>query len=203
MGFTVVGPDHFFGSGHPAPGEDRPPNLGLIESTDGGESWEEVSLAGEADFHVLRYAHDRIYAYNGLSGELMLSDDDGETWTTRRPPAAVIDLAVDPDDPRRIVAATERGLGLTEDDGRRWRGLSREVGLVAWPEAERLFLVDAGGRVHVSADVGESWSKVGELGGQPAALVAESARTLYAALPDGTVLESTDGGASWGVRSSP
>lgn len=100
MGFTVVGPDHFLGSGHPAPGEDRPPNLGLIESTDGGQSWEELSLAGEADFHVLRLAHDRVYAYNVLSGELMLSADGGETWTTRRPPAPLIDLAVDPRDSR-------------------------------------------------------------------------------------------------------
>jgi len=203
MGFTVVGRDHFLGSGHPAPGEDRPANLGLIESTDGGESWEEVSLAGEADFHVLRYAHDRVYAVNALTGLLMLSDDGGESWTERRTPAAVIDLAVDPDDPERIVVSTEGGLRLSEDDGGRWRRLSGEIGLVAWPEPDRLYLIDAKGGVQVSENGGQRWSKVGEIGGQPAALAAENAERLYAALHDGTVVESTDGGGSWGARSSP
>jgi photosystem II stability/assembly factor-like uncharacterized protein len=203
MGFTVVGRDHFLGSGHPAPGEDRPANLGLIESTDGGESWEEVSLAGEADFHVLRYAHDRVYAVNALTGLLMLSDDGGESWTERRSPAAVIDLAVDPDDPERIVASTEGGLGLSEDDGRRWRRLPGEIGLLVWPEPDRLYLIDANGGVQVSQNGGQRWSEVGEIGGQPAALTAENPDRLYAALHDGTVLESTDGGASWEERSSP
>jgi hypothetical protein len=203
MGFTVVGRDHFLGSGHPAPDEDRPANLGLIESTDGGESWKEVSLAGEADFHVLRYAHDRVYAVNALTGLLMVSDDGGESWTDRRPPAAVIDLAVAPDDPERIVASTEDGLGLSEDDGRHWRRLSGVIGLVAWPEANRLYLIDANGGVQVSENGGQRWSKVGEIGGQPAALAAENADRLYAALHDGTVVESTDGGSSWEVRASP
>ena len=39
MGFTVVGPNHFLGSGHPdAAGfrQGKPPRLGLIESTDAG-----------------------------------------------------------------------------------------------------------------------------------------------------------------------
>ncbi|MGH2953334.1 MAG: F510_1955 family glycosylhydrolase [Solirubrobacterales bacterium] len=203
MGFTVVGPDRFLGSGHPAPGEDRPPSLGLIESTDGGQSWEEVSLAGEADFHVLRFAHDRVYAYNVLSGELMLSDDGGESWTTRRPPAATIDLAVDPAGQERIVASTEGGLTLSEDDGRRWRQVRGDVGLLAWPEPDRLYLINATGEVQVSSNEGRTWRRVGNIGGQPGALIAEDAEELYAALGDGTVLGSTDGGASWDVRSSP
>jgi hypothetical protein len=55
MGFTVVGPNRFLGSGHPAT-DDLPPLLGLIESTDAGKTWEHVSLLGEADSHVLRSA---------------------------------------------------------------------------------------------------------------------------------------------------
>jgi hypothetical protein len=55
MGFTIVGPDHFLGSGHPdAKGFQAgdPPLLGLIESRDGGQTWRPISLRGEADFHV-------------------------------------------------------------------------------------------------------------------------------------------------------
>ena len=30
----------------------QPSSLGLIESTDGGKTWQQLSLAGEADFHA-------------------------------------------------------------------------------------------------------------------------------------------------------
>ena len=56
MGFTVVGADHFLGSGHPDQqgfDEGQPPLRGLIESTDGGETWEALALSGEVDFHAL------------------------------------------------------------------------------------------------------------------------------------------------------
>lgn len=42
MGFTVVGPNRFLGSGHPATA-DQPPLLGLIESDDAGKTWEPVT----------------------------------------------------------------------------------------------------------------------------------------------------------------
>ena len=60
MGFAIVDADRFLGSGHPDLREDLPPLLGLIESTDEGRSWEPVSLLGEADFHVLRSAGERV-----------------------------------------------------------------------------------------------------------------------------------------------
>lgn len=203
MGFTVIGPDRFLGSGHPGPGEEGPPSLGLIESRDAGRSWQQVSLAGEADFHVLRSAHNRIYAYNGLTGDLMLSDDGGKSWTSRTPPAAVIDLAVDPRDPGRIIAATEGGLAISEDDGRRWRPIEGDIGLLAWPRPDSLYLVNGSGEVAVSSDRGRTWQSAAEIGGQPAALVSAGGRELYAALADGTVLGSADGGKSWKVRASP
>src|SRR5688572_18674831 len=57
MGFTIIGPDRFLGSGHPdlrdyQSGE-WPGLLGLISSDDGGRVWTSVALKGKADFHVL------------------------------------------------------------------------------------------------------------------------------------------------------
>ena len=51
MGFTVVGPEHFLASGHPGEGQGGPGSVGLIESDDAGETWQELSLSGEADFY--------------------------------------------------------------------------------------------------------------------------------------------------------
>ena len=203
MGFTVVGPDRFLASGHPPPGESAPPHLGLIESSDAGQSWEPVSLQGDADFHVLRFAHERVYAYDGLSGRLMLSDDGGASWTERRPPGSVFDLAVDPSDAERFIAATERGLLETDDDGESWRPLARAVGLLAWPAPRELYLVDANGAASVSHDGGDRWRPRGELGGLPVAFTGAGGGPLYGALEDGSVLESTNGGVSWGLRFEP
>jgi photosystem II stability/assembly factor-like uncharacterized protein len=202
MGFTVAGPDRFLGSGHPGPGQGGPSSLGLIESTDAGQSWKEISLAGRADFHVLRFAHGRVYAYNGLTGTLMLSDDGGEKWEERKPPGQVIDLAVDPSDPDRMIVSTDRGLQLSADYGESWQALEGELGLLAWAENGSLYAIDANGIASVSEGPGERWRQQGSIGGQPAAFAANGEDELFAALGDGTVMASTDGGASWTNRVS-
>jgi hypothetical protein len=79
MGFTIVGPDRLLGSGHPDERDDLPPLLGLIESTDSGETWEPVSLLGEADFHVFRIAGSRVYGYDASNDRLLVSADRGLT----------------------------------------------------------------------------------------------------------------------------
>ena len=75
-------------------------------------------------------------------------------------------------------------------------------GLLAWPTANRLYLVDGQGQVLRSADGGRRWSPAGTIGGQPAAFIAEGG-DLYAALTDGTVKRSADGGVTWSVRATP
>jgi hypothetical protein len=204
MGFSVVGQDRFIGSGHPGPSDtSSPPNLGLIESRDGGKTWKKISLLGEADFHVLRSSRARIYGYDGTQGRLMVSSDGGRQWTQRTPPAAMFDLAVDPRDSDQIVASTERGVFSSADAGKGWRLLRDDIaGLLAWPAADALYMVDGQGAVHRSGDGGRQWRTEGSIGGQPAAFIAHGS-DLYAALTDGTVERSTDGGGGWTVRATP
>ena len=203
MGFSVVGADHFIGSGHPGAGQDLPPNLGLIESRDGGKTWKNVSLLGEADFHVLESSGGTIYGFDGTEGRLMVSTDGGRAWGERTPPAGVFGLAVDPGDASRVVASTEDGLFVSPDEGRGWRPLRPDLagGLLTWPAKDRLYLVDGQGQVFVSSDGGTEWATQGGIGGQPAAFIAHQDE-LYAALADGTVKRSTDGGATWTVRTT-
>jgi hypothetical protein len=204
MGFSVVGPNRFIGSGHPDPSDTGvPPNLGLIESRDGGKTWKNISLLGEADFHVLRSSGDRVYGFNGVEGRLMVSTDGGRRWMKRTPPAAMYDLAIDPRDPDHIVASTQRGIFSSANAGNTWRPLRDDTaGLLAWPAADRLYLVDGQGQVQDSADGGRAWQPTGSIGGQPVAFIAHDAE-LYAALADSTVKRSTDGGATWKLRATP
>jgi photosystem II stability/assembly factor-like uncharacterized protein len=209
IGFTIVDPNRFLGSGHPDLNEAReknlPPLLGLIESTDEGESWQSISLSGEADFHVLRFAGERVYGYDASNDRLLISGDRGRSWEQLAKPGPLVDLAVDPDDVRRIVVASAGGIaeGLFEsrDGGESWTRVGDAVGLLAWPR--RLYLIAGGGQVFASPDGGRRLEHQGEIGGEPAALVAEGPRELYVALHDGTIKRSTDGGATWTVRSTP
>jgi hypothetical protein len=207
MGFTVAGPNHFLGSGHPDAGEavenDLPAHLGLIESRDAGQTWRTLSLLGEADFHVLRFAGQRVYGYDASNDRLLVSGDKGRTWREANRPAPLLDLAVDPTDSKHAVAAGEGGLYESTDEGRSWKRLAQRIGLLAWPSPERLYLVDGDGAVRRSADEGKRWRNVGNVGGQPAAFLAQTEEELYVALHDGTIKQSRNGGRTWSVRSTP
>jgi len=201
MGFTVVGPDRFLGSGHPDLRDDLPPLLGLIRSDNAGRSWQPVSLLGQADFHVLRSAGRRVYGANASDGTLLASSDGGHRWTPRTPPTDVIDLAIDPEDPDRVVVSGVDGIFASADGGRRWRPRDAELaGLLAWTAAGPLVLVDARGEVHASEDGGRSFAPVGgNAGGQPVAFAAHE-QQLLVALPDNSVRASDDGGRTWYMR---
>ncbi|MDP9376962.1 MAG: exo-alpha-sialidase [Actinomycetota bacterium] len=203
MGFAAVSEDRLIGSGHPSAQQNLPPHLGLIESRDGGKTWKNVSLPGEADFHALEASGDKIYGYNGLSGELLVSSDGGRNWRRETPPAAVFDLAVDPENDSRVVASTEQGVLMSTNSGKSWRPLRRDMtGLVAWSaDDDQLYLVDGQGNVHASSDAGRRWKKRGNVGGQPVAFTASDG-DLYAAHADGTVVRSDDGGDGWTVRTT-
>lgn len=146
---------------------------------------------------MLRAAGQHVYGVNSADGALLASTDGGRSWRPRTPPGAALDLAIDPQNPERIVLSTEDALFLSTDGGRGWRPLGDRAGLLAWTDV--LVLVDAEGAVHASRDDGRSFQPVGTLGGQPAALAAHE-RQLLAALHDNTVHLSDDGGRTWTLR---
>jgi hypothetical protein len=197
MGFTVAGPGHYLASGHPGAGQGGPGNLGLIRSTDGGETWETVSLEGKADFHTLKARHGRIYGHSG--GQLLVSED-GKNWDGRAS-IALADLAISPEDPDTLLVTTQQGLGLSNDGGRTFRGLPNTplLVLVTWTEGGGLVGIDPNGGMHVSEDGGTTWVERGSAGGQPAALTATEDE-IFVATREGDVVESDDGGTTFRTR---
>jgi photosystem II stability/assembly factor-like uncharacterized protein len=149
-----------------------PPYLGLIESRDGGRTWSVVSLAGQADFHVLRAVDDRVYGYDAPTRRLLPSLDGGKTWVERVSPGQVIDLAVNPDDATHLLASTQSGLLTSADGGRTWEPLGPERALLAWPTARALYVLGASGATYVSTDGGRSLTPRGDVEDWPAALSA-------------------------------
>ena len=207
MGFTVVGPNRFLGSGHPDLRDELPPFLGLIESDDGGRSWRAVSLQGKVDFHVLEASGRRIYGYGSdfesREPRFLASEDRGRSWRRLDSPAPLIALAISPADGRTLLASGERRVFSSRDGGRSWRAREApSAGLLAW-NAAGIFLVAADGRVWRSSDDGASWQSVAPIGGQPAAFDCGRDDELLVALHDGTIKRSADRGESWSVRAEP
>ena len=205
MGFEVIGPGHFLASGHPDFREDNPPLLGLIESVDAGQTWTPLSLRGEADFHAIRSVHGRIYAYDSTSETFMVSDE-GRDWD-RRSKLLMLDFAVSPSDPALVVATTESGVRRSTDGGRSWAPVPQapDLAVVGWNDADALLAVAADGAVHASADGGVTWSRRGDVGGEPEAITLADVggqSVLLVAVSEGRIVESADGGRSFGVRYS-
>lgn len=196
MGFTVAGPDHFLASGHPGEGQGGHGSVGLIESTDAGKTWQELSLGGEADFHALEYRHGRVYGLNAMTGQLLVSEDK-ESWQelSREP---IADFAVSPDAADELIATTEQGLQRSTDGGRTFEvvpGAPLMV-FVGWAEDGTLAGVTPEGVVYTAAAPTDKWTERGSLDAQPEALTVHSAEEVYAAA-NSTVLVSTDGGATF------
>lgn len=195
MGFAVVGPNHFLGSGHPDLREDLPGSLGLIESTDAGQTWDPLAMQGEADFHAIEPVGDRIYAYDSHTAALMVTEDRTRWTTISTQP--LLDLAADPDAPGTILATTVRGELVSSTGGSEPTPVAGAPTLtvIDWVPGGPLVGVDPDGTVLVSADGGSEWSRAGSLDGQAGALDAGPGR-WYAATETG-VHESTDDGATW------
>lgn len=194
MGFTVAGPDRFLGSGHPDLSEDLPAHLGLIESTDAARTWSAVSLQGEADFHALDTAEGVLVGFDAASGRLLASAD-GIDWRTVAA-ADVVDLALDPTDPGRVLTTGSRGELLARPLG--GSGAARVNGpalyFVDWPTAELLVGLGPGG-VHMSADGGGSWGRVDAPPGDPQAL--DVLPGLWHVATSVGIFRSVDDGRSW------
>jgi hypothetical protein len=204
MGFTVVSRNTFLGSGHADPRQDRKEPLGLIVSDDAGKSWRPLSLGGQVDLHVIRVGNRLTYGVDAVSGSLLVSDDAASSWSVGRPPKPLLDLAVDPDDERHLVGATEDGLHRSRDRGSRWRSIRKApAGLLAWPRTDSrvVYVATRDGALHRSDDAGRKWRRVGKLSDRPVAMTAHG-REIYVALEDGTVEVSRDGGRAWSHKAS-
>jgi hypothetical protein len=131
MGFSVAR-DAMYSSGHPAPGSSLRNPFGLMKSTDGGKTWQNLGLLGEADFHTMTtsYGTGVVYVFNRDRNSAMQEPgiystlDDGKTWKRSEAKGLsgrVLSLAVHPLDARKVAVATDVALYLSQDAGAAFR----------------------------------------------------------------------------------
>ena len=197
MGFNVVGPDAFLGSGHPDLREGLPSRLGLIRSDDAGKTWTPLSLSGEADLHAIAAVAGRLYAADATAQQLIASDDEGRHWET----VAEVDLgalAVATDGRRMIaISGSTGGLLRSDDGGRSWATVvGPRLASLTWGERGAPVGAASDGTVFEGEDDGRSWSAIGKLSGTNPVLAAVDDE-LVAGTDGGVISRSSDGGKSW------
>jgi len=128
---------------------------GIFRSTDGGESWEQVSA--QPAWQPALYASDgAIYWPTEGGGALLKSTDQGLTWAQVfsggvRSPAIELPSS-------SIVTATQDYLILSNDQGKTWRPVSSPlpltpVGIVYAPDQKAFFIWDSSTKETVPAEV--------------------------------------------------
>lgn len=197
MGFTVAGPDHFYASGHPGPGAALPNPVGLIESTDGGQTWTALSRQGQSDFHTLTVSPVGIV---GFDGDELAATSDGRSWLTLAAPVTPYAAAASPDG-KTLLVTSKTGLIRSTDQGRTWTPVSTPtpLQLLAWADGTHVTGVAPDGRVAVSSDAGTTWRPAGTVGGSPHAVTAQPGPTgiEVLAVTAAGLVRSVDHGATF------
>jgi photosystem II stability/assembly factor-like uncharacterized protein len=137
---------------------------GLYRSTDNGVSFSPVSRAVGGAVMALAVTPSGEVLAGDMQRGLLLSRDGGRTW---RPVlrAQLMGLAINPRDPRRVLAAGP-GILVSTDGGGHWRRplkIDQGAGPVAWAPSEPnvAYAVGFDRRFYRSGDGGETWSAVG------------------------------------------
>ena len=193
--------------------------IGLLRSTDGGESWSGFGNISDPFFTLVAdpTVPTTLYGGNQAGTGLFKSTDSGAHWTainkglptnqgTTGALPLVLGFAVDPSHPNNLYAGTYgNGLYRSTDGGLNWspaNGAMRTnyVEALAVGQSSTLLAGTLGGGVYRSADNAGTWtpSDTGLDIAVVTSLLADPAPpgTVYAAAFDG-VYRSADGGGTW------
>jgi hypothetical protein len=195
-----------YASGHPATGG----NTGLIKSTDGGKTWQQVAtvLDPPVDFHAMAISKSNsnlIIGFDSAGRGLFKTTDAGKSWERLEFLEYMSALAISPTDSNLIFAGTGKGIFVSNDGASTWTGIGQYDGQLIFALA-----FDENGIIYAStefglsrsADLGQTWEKIRSPDLTITSIAADAQNNiLYIAgyVPDGyqEVYKSPNDGNSW------
>jgi photosystem II stability/assembly factor-like uncharacterized protein len=175
------------GTGEGTQNSDRIAGVGILRSTDAGQSWQPTSLSREESsghgFHVMEVSTTSGTLLAGATDGLWRSSDDGATWAQVKVGGDYYDAKWSLSDPNRVYAckggdSSGNGIKVSTDDG------------ITWTKA-------GSGQPY-------SW----EVGKTKLSVTPDAAHDLYAIFASSAtgnllgVYRSTDDGAVWNVQTT-
>ncbi len=196
-----------YASGHPATGG----NTGLIKSTDGGKTWQQVAtvLDPPVDFHAMSVTKadpNIIIGFDSEGRGLFKTVDAGKNWQTLQFPDYIASLAISPTDSNVVFAGTGKGIYQSNDGANTWTKIDQYKGLLifalTFDENGILYVSTEPFGLSKSADLGKTWETINTPKFTTTSIAADSQNNiLYIAgyVPDGyqEVYKSSDSGNSW------
>jgi photosystem II stability/assembly factor-like uncharacterized protein len=186
---------------------------GIWRSSNSGDQWTTTGLnrGGASDLAIDPDAP--AIQYVAVGAQIQKSVDAGSTWqvvyTASRPLESITSVAVDPNNPRHVLAATSAGSMIdSNDSGTTWKVLSFQKTsisqFVVHPQTAQILYAVTPGGLEKSLDGGATWTLLAEkLKKFPGAaqvqgfqILRENPDTLFLASNAG-LLTSPDGGNSW------
>lgn len=156
MGFSMVN-NGFYSSGHPAPGTTYKNPLGLVKSTDDGNSITVLALEGETDFHGMSvsYLTHTIYVFNPEPNSMMrqagmfYSENEGKSWKKSRMSGVrgqIVALAAHPSQASVVALGAETGAYLSDDFGQTFKPVypDKPVSAITFTHAGDLLVATVG-----------------------------------------------------------
>ena len=156
-----------YASGHPSSGG----NTGLIKSTDGGITWQQVAkvLDPAVDFHAMTLSKsdpNLILGFDSGGRGLFKTIDAGKTWENLEYPEYISALTISPNDSQLIFAGTGNGIFNSNDGGITWNHIAYEgltISAMNFDDEGILFAaIDTLGLVR-SDDLGVSWEDLPDI----------------------------------------
>ena len=194
----------------------------FARSDDGGKTWPTIEVAlpdakptDAWTSPVFAPKDAKIYALSG-DGTVIASEDDGATWraiAANLPRKTRVERLVASPDTALIAITTKGAVLRTWDDGKSWKPLAtpKEAGvpeaLVVDPAHPSTILIGSRAKgIFRTVDGGTDWQNVAPpiTGAAPLQLIVDAkASTRYWALSGGTIVRSSDGGATWKELTNP
>jgi photosystem II stability/assembly factor-like uncharacterized protein len=181
---------------------------GVYRSTDRGRTWRPTSLRREfiVDLAVDPTRPDTVYA--GTYTALLRSTDGGATWSrldvVSTPVVYPFDtVRVHPRNPAILFVVNGQFLYRSTDRGRAWAALTEGPhwvrSLAFAPGRPNVVYAGAYDGLWKSLDTGRTWRHISDdpPGISAVAVDPRSHRVIYGGRDDGSLLKSTDGGATW------
>jgi hypothetical protein len=201
-----------YASGHPATGG----NTGLIKSTDGGKTWQNVAkiLEPPVDFHAMSVGKSDsnvIIGYDSAGRGLFKSIDAGKNWEELSVPDYITTLAISPNDANLIFAGfagNQKGIAKSTDGGASWAVLDGYKGLtiftLSFDDNGSLYTHTSEAGLARSTDMGKTWITINKPDLTIMNIATDSQNgIIYVAgySPDGfqEVYQSPDDGTTWNL----